>query len=182
MKPSRHRRSLCLAVAASLALGLAGCNKPADEDASPGESLAAVAQTPAPTATPDRAGRKALGAYNAVSQYLKEQDPEMRDKLHRAAERFVHDKDKWRSRLQDRQRTLQPRIAQAHAQLSRAEGKSADALRNIRQELASLESQRAEAEHRLAELDSITSETWKSFRDRLKLEDEPAALPAGSPK
>ena len=176
MKPFCLRQPLLLAcVAASLAFGLGGCNKPADEDASPSELLAAA--QPSPTPVPDRTGRKALGAYNAVNQYLKDQDPDLCDKLHKAAERFVHDKDKWRSRLQDRQRTLQPRIAQARAQLTRLEGKSSEALRNIRQELTTLESQHAEAEHRLAELDSITSDTWKSFRDRLKLDDEPAASP-----
>ena len=176
MKPPRLRLPLFLAAAASLALALGGCNKPADEDASPAESLAEAQATPTPA--PDRTGRKALGAYNAVNQYLKEQDPELREKLHRAAERFVHDKDKWRSRLQDRQRTLQPRIAQARAQLAHAESKSGDVLHRVRQELAGLESQRADAEHRLAELDTVTSETWKAFRDRLKLDDEsPAASP-----
>ena len=179
MQPSRLRRPLLLAVV-SLAFGLAGCNKPTDEDASPTENL--IAAQPSPTPVPDRTGRKALGAYNAVSQYLKEQDPELRDKLHRAAERFVKDKDKWRSRLQNQQRSLQPRIAQARAQLTRVEGKSTEALRNIRQELASLESQHAEADRRLSELDSITSDTWKSFRERLKLDDEPTASPASSPK
>ena len=176
MKPFRHHRPLLFAAVVSLGFGLAGCSKPADEDAAPTESL--VEETPMPTPVPDRTGRKALGAYSAVSQYLKDQDPELRDKLHKAAERFVHDKDKWRTRLQDRQHNLQPRIAQARAQLTRAEGKSAETLRTVRQELASLESQHAEAERRLAELDTVTSDTWKSFRDCLKLEDEPAASPS----
>ncbi len=177
MQPTRLRRPLLLAVV-SLAFGFASCNKPADEDAAPTENLTAA--QPSPTPAPDHNGRKALGAYNAVSQYLKEQDPELRDKLHKAAERFVHDKDKWRSRLQDRQRSLQPRIAQARAQLARMDSKSTEALRNVRQELASLASQHAEADRRLSELDSITTDTWKSFRDRLKLEDEPPASPSPS--
>ena len=174
MKPFRHCRPLLLAAAVSLGFGLMGCNKPADEDTAPTEGVAEATPTP----VPDRTGRKALGAYSAVSQYLKDQDPELRDKLHKAAERFVHDKDKWRTRLQNQQRNLQPRIAQARAQLARVDSKSAETLRTVRQELASLESQHAEAEHRLAELDAVTSDTWKSFRDRLKLDDEPAASPS----
>lgn len=176
MKPFRLRRPLLVCAAVSLACGLGGCNKPADEDASPSELLAAAQPSPTPAAS-DRTGRKALGAYNAVNQYLKDQDPDLCDKLHKAAERFVKDKDKWRSRLQERQHSLQPRIAQARAQLARLDGKSSEALRNIRQEITTLESQHNEAEHRLAELDAITSDTWKSFRDRLRLDDEPAASP-----
>ncbi len=175
MKPFRHRRLLLLAAAVSLGFGLMGCNKPADEDAAPTEGVAEA--SPPPTPVSDRTGRKALGAYSAVSQYLKDQDPELREKLHKAAERFVHDKDKWRTRLQDQQRNLQPRIAQARAQLAHMDSKSAETLRTVRQELASLESQHAEAERRLAELDTITSETWKSFRDGLKLDEATAASP-----
>ena len=127
--------------------------------------------------TSTASGRKALSAFNAVSEYLRDQDPDLRGKLQKAAERFARDKDRLRARLKDRQRELQPRIVRLHDQLVRAEGKSADTLRNLRQELAGLESQRNDAEHRLAELESITDDTWKAFREKLRIDEEPTPSP-----
>ncbi len=174
MKPSLPRRSCSLLVAAALALGaLAGCDKTADEDDAPPTRQAEAT----PTLAPDRNGRKALSAYNAVSNYLKEQDPGLREHLQKAASHFVKDKDKWRERLQNRQRDLQPKIARLREQLAKADGQTADALHRLKQELASLESQRAEAEHKLSQLESITSDTWKSFREQLADDGEPAGSP-----
>ena len=178
MTPSLPRRSFPLLAAASLTFVLlAGCNKPADEDDDVPRGHQAVA-TPSPVPEgSDRQCRKVLSAYNAVSEYLKDQDPNLREHLQKAATKFVKDKDKWRDRLASRQRELQPKIARLREQLTRAEGKSADALHSLRQELAGLETQRADAEHKLSELESITSETWKSFRDRLGSDDIAEASP-----
>ena len=180
MMPSSPRRPLVLLVAASLAFSLAGCDKPAPEDALPPLAKTETTKLPSPSPTPDRTGRKALSAYNAVSEYLKDQDPDLGEKLQTAATRFVRDKDKWRGRLKDRQRELQPRIARARDQITKAQGKSVDALHNLQKELATLESQRNDAERKLAELESITSDTWKSFRDRLNLGDDPAPSPVSN--
>ncbi len=180
MTPSFPRRSFSLLAAASFALALlSGCEKSVDEEdvAASGPRVEAT-PTPAPAAPgSDRVGRKALSAYSAVSAYLKDQDPDLREHLQKAASKFVKDKDKWRERLAGRQRDLQPKITRLRDQLTKAEGQSGDALRNLRQELSSLESQRAEADRKLTELESITSDTWKSFRDRLAVdgdEDKPA--------
>ncbi len=181
MMPSSPRRPLPLLVAAAFALCLTGCEKPPEDEPAPPRVGAETTRLPSPSpeGVPDRTGRKALSAFNAVSGYLKDQDPDLRVKFQKAAERFARDKDKWRARLKDRQRELQPRIARMHEQLSRAEGKSADALRGLRQELASLESQRNDAERKLAELESITDDTWKAFRDQLNL-DDPTPAPASN--
>lgn len=178
MTPPLARQSFPLLAAASLALLLlAGCDKNADEDDGPTNTVAAT-PTPVPVGS-QRSGRKALSAYNAVSEYLKDQDPGLREHFQKAAAKFVQDKDKWRERLQNRQRELQPKITRLREQLTRAEGKSSDALRGLRQELANLESQGADADRKLTELESITSDTWKSFRDRLADEDAtPSPTPA----
>ena len=180
MTPSSPRRPFSLLAAAFLALAvLSGCDKPADEEdvVAPGPQAEAT-PTPAPAAQgSDRAGRKALSAYTAVSGYLKDQDPDLREHLQKAASKFVKDKDKWRERLADRQRDLEPKITRLRDQLTKADGQSGEALRNLRQELSSLESQRADADHKLSELESVTSDTWKSFRDRLAMDgddDKPA--------
>lgn len=174
MTPSFPRRSFPLLAAASLALSLlCGCNKPADEeDVVPPGRQTVAAPTPSPVSEgSERQGRKALSAYNAVSEYLKDQDPNLREHLQKAAAKFVRDKEKWRDRLASRQRELQPKIARLREQLTKAEGKSTEALHNLRQELSGLESQRADADRKLSELESITSETWKSFQERLGSDD-----------
>ena len=180
MTPSSPRRSFSLLAASFLTLTLlAGCDKSADEeDVIAAGPRAEATPTPTPAAQgSDRMGRKALSAYTAVSDYLKDQDPDLREHLQKAAAKFVKDKDKWRERLADRQRDLQPKITRLRDQLTRTEGQSGEALRNLRQELSSLESQRADADRKLSELESVTSDTWKSFRDRLAMDgddDKPA--------
>ncbi len=153
---------------------MAGCEKPADEEdtAAPVHQVEAT-PSPSPVQTgPERTGRRALSAYNAVSEYLKDQDPNLREHLRKAASKFVKDKDTWRERLALRQRELQPKIAHLREQLTKADGQTGEALRNLKQELSSLESQRADAERKLSELESVTSDTWKSFRDRLTADDD----------
>ena len=146
---------------------LSGCSKSADdEDTLPPGRQAEATPTPAPVSEgSDRTGHKVMSAYNAVSEYLKDQDPDLRVHLQKAAAKFVKDKDKWRQRLASRQRELQPKIARLREQLTKAEGQSAEALRDLRQELSGLESQR------------ITSDTWSSFRDRLATAGEASPSP-----
>ncbi len=181
MTPSLPRWPFPLLAAATLALSLlAGCEKSADEeeDAVPSSQHAQATPSPSPVLEcAEKTGRKALSAYNAVSAYLKDQDPNLREHLQKAASKFVKDKDKWRERLAVRQRELQPKIARLREQLTRAEGQSGEALRSLKQELSSLESQRADADRKLTELESVTSDTWKSFRDRLGSDDDAPASP-----
>ena len=184
MTPSPPRRSFLLLAAMTFALSLlSGCDRSADEDdAVPPEHPAKAAPSPSPVSDgAGRTGRKALSAYNAVSEYLKDQDPGLREHLQKAASKFVRDKDTWRDRLASRERDLQPKITRLRDQLTKADGQSGDALRNLRQELSSLESQRADADRKLSEIESVTSETWKSFRDRLASDDDdrpPSPTPA----
>ena len=176
MTPSLPHRSFIVLAAAALAMAmLAGCEKNADEDDGPSVAAAAT-PTPAPVGS-ERTGRKALSAYNAVNEYLKGQDPGLSERFQKAAAKFVDDKDKWRERLKARQHELQARAAHLRDQLTKADGKSADALKALQQELSNLESQGADADRKLSELESITSETWKSFRDRLASDDDAVATP-----
>ena len=179
MTPSPFRWPFPLLAVATLALLLlSGCEKSADEedDAVPSSHRAEATPSPSPVLeSAERTGRKALSAYNAVSAYLKDQDPNLREHLQKAASKFVNDKDKWRERLSVRQRELQPKIARLREQLTKAEGQSGEALRGLKQELSSLESQRADADRKLTELESITSDTWKSFHDRVTADEKPAA-------
>jgi len=181
MTPSLPRRPYSLVAATFFALSLlAGCEKSGDEeDVTPPTHHAAATPTPAPVAqSSDRACRKALSAYNAVSNYLKAEDPNLREHLQKAASKFVDDKDKWRERLAKRQHELQPKIARLREQLTKAEGQSAEALRNLRQQLATLETERADAEHKLSELESVTTDAWNSVRDGLAGNDASPASPA----
>ena len=164
----------CLA----LPLGLAGCGKP-DAEKPP------VAQpTPSPTvATSSVDDHKDFSAKNirhkadqaavALEKFLKDQDPKLRDKVQRLADKvsdkFGKDKDHWREKLEEKRRELQPQIEQLKQQMGQADGdKNKDKLRDA---LTKLEGRSQDTDKKLAELESAGVDAWGQFKAELKKDE-----------
>lgn len=159
----------CLA----LPLGWAGCGKP-EPEAPP------IAQpTPTPKTASDDADKdfsaknirhKADQAANSLEKFLKDQDPKLREKVQRLADRVSDklgkDKNHWREKLEEQRRALGPQIKQLKQQLGQVDGdKNKEKLKDA---LSKLQGKSADTDKKLAELESIGADAWKQFKARLK--------------
>ena len=178
MKPFPRTGLLaCLA----LPLGLASCNKPAEE------KPPIVQPTPTPTAatsaTSATGDNKDFSARNirhkadqaavALEKFLKDQDPKLRDKVQRLADKVSDklgkDKDHWREKLEEKRRELQPQIAQLKQQMGAADGdKNKDKLRDA---LSKLEGKSQDTDKKLAELEAAGADAWGQFKAQLKKDE-----------
>lgn len=160
----------------TLSLGLAGCGK-----SDPEPSTEAKA-TPSPTPAVADEGKdfsasnirhKADQMANSLEKILKDQDPKLRDKVQRLADKVSDklgkDKNHWREKLLDKRRDLMPQIEQLKQQLGQvANDKNKDKLRDA---LSRLEGKSQDTDKKLAELEAAGADAWKQFKARLK-EDE----------
>ncbi len=163
----------CLA----LPLCLTGCGK------SDPETPPITQETPSPTAaasTDDgkdfsakNIRHKADQAANSLEKFLKDQDPRLRDKVERFADKVSDklgkDKNHWREKLEEKRRQLMPQIEQLKGQLSETGGdKNKEKLKDA---LSKLEGKSEDTDKKLAELETAGADAWKQFKTRLK-EDE----------
>ena len=137
--------------------------------------------TPTPAAvdegvdlTAERMRRKTGEAAAAINDYLKANEPRLRQKFQKIGDKFTRDKDVWRQKLLQEKENLQPQIDQLKAKASQLDPKARAA---IDQQTASLEQQSRAADEKLAELESATADGWKAFKSKLK--DEDASTPVG---
>lgn len=149
---------LCLC----LAVGLAGCGK-SDPD-----PVAEATPSPTPKAVDNKdfsarnIRHKADQAANSFEKFLRDQDPKLRTKVERLAnkvsDKLGPDKDHWREKLEQERRKIQPQIEQLRQKLGEADGdKNKD---RIRDALSKLESKNADTDKKLAELEAAGADVW----------------------
>ena len=116
---------------------------------------------------------KADQAANALGRFLKDQDPKLRDKVQRLADKVSDklgkDKDHWREKLESERRQLLPQIEQLKEQLGQTDGdKNKEKLKDA---LSKLEGKSEDTDKKLSELETAGADAWKQFKAQLK-EDE----------
>ena len=162
---------------AVLLLSLAGCGKPEPQ------TPPVVQPTPTPKAdasTDDNKDfsaknirHKADQAANSLERFLQSQDPKLRDKVQRLADKVSDklgkDKDHWREKLEEKRRELMPQIEQLKQQLGQSDGdRNKEKLKDA---LSKLEGKSQDTDKKLSELETAGADAWKQFKAQLK-EDE----------
>ncbi len=160
----------------ALPLCLSGCGK---SDPAP-TSLTQATPTPTPVATDDakdfsakNVRHKADQAANSLEKFLKDQDPKLRDKVQRLADKVSDklgkDKNHWREKLEEKRRELGPQIEQLKEQLGQVDGDKNK--QKLKEALSKLEDKSGDTDKKLAELEAAGADAWSQFKATLK-EDE----------
>ena len=167
------RSPLAAAAILALCLPLCGCEKPDPAPTSQKHTKASPTPKDELDAGTDRLQRKTAGAIAALENFFFVSDhPKQREKLAR-------DKARWREKLRQDQKDLQPQIDRLKEQLGRLDTeKTRD---ELRAELARLEDQSKNADKRVAELEAAGQDAWKSFKARLQAEEAKNATPSPTP-
>ena len=158
---------------ACLAFCLAGCGK---SDPAP-----AAEATPSPTPkvadnkdfSAKNIRHKADQAANSLEKFLRDQDPKLRTKVERLAnkvsDKLGQDKDHWREKLEQKRRELMPQIENLKQKLGEVDGdKNKDKLRDA---LSKLQGKSEDTDKKLAELEAAGADAWKQFKAQLKEAD-----------
>ena len=173
----KHLPRTGVLVCLALPLGLAGCGK--HDAAQPPIAQPSPSPTVATTSTDNKdfsaknIRHKADQAAVALEKFLKDQDPKLRDKFQRLADKVSDklgkDKDHWREKLEEKRRELQPQIAQLKQQMGAADGdKNKDKLRDA---LSKLEGRSQDTDKKLAELEAAGADAWGQFKAQLKKDE-----------
>ena len=170
---------LALAAACGVGMCLCACGKRASD---PSSRRADGSPSPRPKseldAGTDRMAKRTEEAIASVDGYLKEQNPKLREKFRKAAEKMTRDKDKWRERLQAKQKELSPQIDRLREQIGKVDDQTKA---KLGAELARLQDQSTTTDQKLAELETVGKEAWQNFKAKLKTEQEQAKKAAASP-
>ena len=163
-----------LAVALALALGfcLPGCEKPDPSPKPPTQAKASPTPKDELDAGTNRLKKKAVGAIIAVENFFGRENPKQHEKL-------VRDKAKWREKLRQDQKELQPQIDRLKEQIGKLDTDKTRA--ELRTELAKLEDQSKNANKKIVELEAAGQDAWKSFKAQLKAEEARNATPSPTP-
>ena len=160
----------------ALPLCLVGCGKSDPEPASQTQTT----PTPTPEAidsskdfSAKNIRHKADQAANSLEKFLKDQDPKLRDKVQRLADKVSDklgkDKNHWREKLEEQRRALLPQIEQLKTQLGQIDGDKNK--QKLKDALSKLEDKSGDTDKKLAELESAGADAWAQFKAQLK-EDE----------
>ncbi len=156
-----------------LALCLAGCGK------SDPEPVAEATPSPTPLAKDNQdfsakaIRHKADQAASSLEKFLRDQDPKLRTKVERLAnkvsDKLGQDKDHWREKLEQKRRELLPRIKELQEKLGEADNdQNKEKLRNA---LSKLQGKSEDTDKKLAELEAAGLDVWKQFKAQLKEAD-----------
>ena len=173
------RCPLAAAVAFACGICLPACEKP--EPSSRSQARAAASPTPKDEldAGTSRLKTKAAGAIAAVENYLVGQSPKARKEVRRAEEKFTRDKAKWREKLVQEQKDLQPQIERLKEQLGKLDtGKNRDRLSD---DLARLQDQSKQTNKLLVELEATGRDVWHDFKAEVTTEEVAHSSPSPTP-
>ena len=167
-----------------LAVALAfGICLPACEKQDPTSAQARAKSTPLPKdeldAGTNRLKTKAEGTIAAVENYLVGHSPKVRKELRRTEEKFTRDKAKWREKLMQEQKDLQPQIDRLKEQLEKV-----DTTRNreqVRDELARLQAKSKETDKLRLELEAAGKDVWHEFKAELTAQEAKNSTPSPTP-
>ncbi len=118
--------------------------------------------------TTERMKRKTGEAAAAINDYLKINQPKLREKFQKLGDKFTKDKDVWRQKLLREKDDLAPQIAALKDKAREMDPKARAA---IDQQTAALELQSQGADQKLSELEAATADGWKQFKQKLKADD-----------
>ncbi len=176
---------------------LVGCGK------SDPEPLLQAKATPTPTPVPVDEGKdfsaknvrhKADQVANSLEKFLKDQNPKLRDKVQRLADKVSDklgkDKNHWREKLEEQRRALMPQIEQLKAQLGQVDGDKNK--QKLKDALSKLENKSGDTDKKLAELETAGADAWKQFKAQLQedqakdntppMDDDPIPTPTPTPR
>ncbi len=160
------------AVAVALGFSLPACGRSGSDKTPPAQASASPTPKDELDKGANRLKTKAQGAFAAVENYLLRQNPKLREK-------FDRDRAKWRDKLQQQQKDLQPQIDHLKDQLEHVD--STATREQLHGDLARLEAESKRTEQRLTELEAASQEAWKSFKQRLREDQSSHVTPSPTP-
>ena len=167
-----------LAVTLAFGICLSACDEP---NAAPPRSRAK--STPAPKdeldAGTNRLKAKTESTLAAVENYLVGQSPKARKEWRRTEEKFARDKAKWREKLVQEQKDLQPQIERLKEQLGKVDtGTNRD---QLRAELSRLQERSKETDRLRVELEAAGRDIWHEFKAELTAQEANKSTPSPTP-
>ena len=167
-----------LAVALACGICLSAC-----DEQNPAPPRSRAKSTPPPKdeldAGTNRLKAKTESTLAAVENYLVGQSPKARKELRRAEEKFTRDKAKWREKLAQEQKDLQPQIARLQEQIDKVDtSKNRD---QLREELGRLQDRSKEMDRLRAKLEAAGRDIWHEFKAELTTQEAGNSTPTPTP-
>ena len=167
-----------LAVALACGVCLSACD---DQNSAPPRSRAK--STPLPKdeldAGTNRLKAKTESTLAAVENYFVGQSPKARKEWRRTEEKFIRDKAKWREKLVQEQKDLQPQIDRLKEQLEKLDtSKNRD---QLRAELSRLQDRSKETDRLRSKLEAAGRDIWHEFKAELTAQEAGSGTPPPTP-